>query len=182
MVGAKDTSSPVEVARVSPTTIRAAPRRCLIERVASGGSALRNRSLRSVSLFELFEFVEDLTQRALSVLLLHECLRDYERSLLVDEVGGAHTPRDGTIYPIPLSLKVRLYLLQPVQGAHLLWRSLWEWGLGSLLSLLRFLTIVVVITTISIVSCVLAVICIKVSLMIVFRVFRFKGSKISREF
>ena len=181
MVGAKDTSSPVEVARVSPTTIRAAPRRCLIERVASGGGALRNRSLRSVSLFEVFEFVEDLTQRALSVLLLHECLRDYERSLLVDEVGGAHTPRDGTIYPIPLSLKVRLYLLQPVQGAHLLWWSLWEWGLGSLLSLLRFLTIVV-ITSISIVSCVLAIICIKVSFMIVFRVFRFKGSKICREF
>ncbi len=47
-------------------------------------------------------------------------LRDHESPLLVYEVARAHTPRYRTVDPVPLTLEVRLNLLQTVQGTHFL--------------------------------------------------------------
>jgi hypothetical protein len=60
----------------------------------------------------------------LPLLLLGVGFRDYEGSLLVDEVGSTDTTAYGAVDAIPLSLEIGLYLLQAVQGTHLLLRPL----------------------------------------------------------
>jgi hypothetical protein len=117
------------------------PRRCLVEILVDPASRRHPGSRYPPSgrcgggpvwvLFELTQLAKYLIELPLAFLLLDVALGYNKRALLIDEVARAHSPRDSTVDPVPLSFKVRLDLLQTVKGTHLLLGSRLggRWGL-----------------------------------------------------